>query len=75
MEKRLSTSVVVHLITLPVEFDASFKRAMPLLEQGHVDEKDQQAARKILLACALTYVSASLAGLLNLWRWIAILRR
>lgn len=71
----LGTGVIVHLITLPVEFDASFKRALPLLEQGYVGKRDQQAARKILLACALTYVSASLAGLLNLWRWIAILRR
>jgi hypothetical protein len=71
----LGTSVIVHLITLPVEFDASFNRALPLLEQGYIEEVDLRAARKILLACALTYVSASLAGLLNLWRWIAILRR
>ncbi len=71
----LGTGVIVHLLTLPVEFDASFKRALPLLEQGYIEEGDQRAARKILLACALTYVSASLAGLLNLWRWIAILRR
>jgi len=71
----LGTSVIVHLVTLPVEFDASFNRALPLLEQGYIGRVDRRAARKILLACALTYVSASLAGLLNLWRWIAILRR
>jgi hypothetical protein len=33
------------------------------------------AARRILRAAAWTYVAASLAGLLNFWRWIAILRR
>ena len=34
-----------------------------------------QGARRILIAAALTYVAASLASLLNLWRWIAFLRR
>jgi len=72
----LGASVVVHLITLPVEWDASFKRALPILAAGqYLSTKDQRAARKILTACALTYVAGSLSSLLNLWRWIAILRR
>ncbi|RKZ91313.1 MAG: peptidase [Candidatus Parabeggiatoa sp. nov. 1] len=72
----LGTSVVVHLVTLPVEWDASFKRALPILKKGeYISVKDQGAARRILTACALTYVASSLASLLNLWRWIAILRR
>jgi hypothetical protein len=72
----LGASVVVHLMTLPVEWDASFKRALPILAKGeYLSNKDQRAARKILTACALTYVASSLASLLNLWRWIAILRR
>ena len=29
----LSTNVLIHLITLPVEFDASFKRALPILKK------------------------------------------
>jgi hypothetical protein len=72
----LGTSVVVHLVTLPVEWDASFKRALPILKKGqYISVNDQGAARRILMACALTYVASSLASLLNLWRWIAILRR
>ncbi len=72
----LGASVLVHLITLPVEFDASFNRALPILEKGqYINEIDQKAARKILIACALTYVASSLVSLLSLWRWIAILRR
>jgi len=72
----LGTSVVVHLITLPVEWDASFKRALPILDKGrYLSAKDQRAARRILTACALTYAASSLSSLLNLWRWIAILRR
>jgi Zn-dependent membrane protease YugP len=72
----LGASVIVHLVTLPVEWDASFKRALPILEKGeYISNKDQLAARQILTACALTYVASSLGSLLNLWRWIAILRR
>lgn len=66
----------VHLATLPVEWDASFKRALPILKEGrYISELEHRHAKKILTAAALTYVSASLASLLNLARWIAILRR
>ena len=67
---------VVHMVTLPVEFDASFKRAMPVLQAGnYLDDQDMRHARKILLACALTYVAQSLAGLFNIWRWMTVFRR
>ena len=72
----LLTPVLIHLITLPVEWDASFKRALPLLETGeYIPKDDLPAARRILTACALTYVANALASLLNLWRWIRVLRR
>jgi len=67
---------LVHLVTLPVEWDASFKRALPILKHGeYISENEMKHAHKILTAAALTYVSGSLASLLNLGRWIAILRR
>ncbi|MDH5395044.1 MAG: zinc metallopeptidase [Gammaproteobacteria bacterium] len=68
-------ATIVHFITLPVEFDASFNKALPILETGYVEEKDMPKVRRILRAAALTYLAGSLASLLNLWRWIAILRR
>jgi len=69
-------STIVHLLTLPTEMDASFTRALPLLQQGkYLKEGDLPHARKLLKAAALTYVSASLMSLLNLGRWLAILRR
>ncbi len=72
----LSAASVVHLITLPVEFDASFQRALPILsEGGYLSPEDLPAARKILRACAYTYVAATLLSLLNLSRWLAVLRR
>jgi uncharacterized protein len=72
----MGIATLVHLITLPVEWDASFRRALPVLQQGnYLSPDDMQGARRILIAAALTYVAASLASLLNLWRWIAFLRR
>lgn len=72
----MGTAAVVHLVTLPMEWHASFRRAMPLLKQGgHLLPGDEWHARKILRAAAWTYVSASLMSLVNVARWWAILRR
>ena len=72
----LGLPVLLHLVTLPVEFDASFNKAIRMLEKGnYVPVEDLPAARTILFACAMTYVAAALADLLNIWRWIRILRR
>ena len=72
----MAVSTLVHFITLPVEIDASFGKALPILKQGnYITPEDEPAVRSILRAAAFTYVAASLASLLNLWRWLAILRR
>lgn len=71
----LGTGVLVHLATLPTEVDASFRRALPLLEAGYLKEEDRQGARRILTAAALTYVAAALGSLLNVWVWLRMLRR
>ena len=68
-------AVWVQFVNLPVELDASFNKAMPILSEGYLSEKDLPAARKVLKAAALTYVAATLASLLNLGRWLTILRR
>ena len=71
----LASGILVHLVTLPTEFDASFRRALPLLEKGgYLKTQDRPHARRILTAAALTYVSASLMGLVNVWWWLRILR-
>jgi len=72
----LATSTIVHFATLPTEFDASFGRALPMLDRhGILKEVDRPHARKLLTAAALTYVSASLGSLLNIATWWRILRR
>jgi Zn-dependent membrane protease YugP len=72
----LGTSTMVHLVTLPTELDASFNRALPMLEENNILKKvDKRHARRLLKAAAFTYVSVSLMSLLNVARWFAILRR
>jgi Zn-dependent membrane protease YugP len=72
----LGATTLVHLITLPTEMDASFNRALPMLEKGgYLKPVDLPHARRLLKAAALTYLSASLASLLNIARWWALLRR
>ena len=72
----LGSAVAVHVLTLPTELDASFGRALPMLEErGILYESDAPHARKLLKAAAMTYVAASLMSLLNIARWWAILRR
>jgi len=72
----LGTSTLIHFATLPTEFDASFGRALPMLDEHRILKSvDRSHARRLLRAAALTYVAASLMSLLNIARWWAILRR
>jgi hypothetical protein len=69
------SAVVMHVVTLPVEFDASFNRALVVLEQGRfVPKEELGAARHILSAAAYTYVAAALVDLINLPRLLRGLR-
>ena len=71
----LASAAAVHAVTLPTEFDASFGRALPMLERhGILKDVDRPHAQRLLTAAALTYVSASLMSLLNIARWWTILR-
>jgi Zn-dependent membrane protease YugP len=71
----LGTSLLMHAVTLPVEYDASFRRALPVLEKGgFVGAPDMPAARQILRAAALTYVAAAALSLINVVRWLRVLR-
>ncbi|MEW8584926.1 MAG: zinc metallopeptidase, partial [Candidatus Thiodiazotropha sp.] len=71
----MGSNVVLQLATLPVELDASFKKALPLLKNGYLRTEQYRGAEKILRAAAFTYLSASLAGLLNFWQWMRVLKR
>lgn len=63
----LLMSVLTQIVTLPVEFDASFKRALPLLQKGKfVADADMPAARSLLKAAAYTYVAGLLRTLIQI---------
>lgn len=71
----LGIRILVHLVTLPVEYDASFNKALPILKEGgYLRDEDLSGARSVLKAAALTYVAAALMSLLDVARWIRILR-
>ncbi|WP_419913365.1 zinc metallopeptidase [Hoeflea sp.] len=57
--------VAAHLVMLPVEHDASFKRALPIIAGGkYLPDDDLPAVRSVLKAAAYTYVAASL---MHMW--------
>ena len=61
----LSTNVLIHLITLPVEFDASFKRALPILKK-YVPNENMKQCKSVLRAAAFTYLSQSIISIFRL---------
>lgn len=66
-------SVIVNLVTLPVEFNAS-SRAKKLLEQmGASSTAELQAVDRVLNAAAMTYVASLLVSLAYLARLLIIL--
>jgi Zn-dependent membrane protease YugP len=71
----LGVGLVVHLATLPLELDASFGKALPILAtDGYLDSRDLPAARGVLRAAAFTYFAGALIGLLNFLRLLRIIR-
>lgn len=67
-----SLALIFQLVTLPVEFDAS-RRALSILRDGNMLAEDElAAARKVLMAAALTYVAAALATFLQLLRLVLL---
>lgn len=67
-------AVVVNLVTLPVEYNAS-KRATTILQQsGILTQEETLGAKKVLNAAALTYVAALVVSILNLLRFVLAFR-
>ncbi len=64
--------VLFHLVTLPVEFNASSRAIKQLQALGLLSSAEITAARKVLNAAALTYVAAAAMALLELVRLIIL---
>lgn len=67
---------LMYLIVLPEEWDASFNKALPILEDGeYLNAAQLQAAKQVLKAAALTYLASALVNVVHIGRWFLILRR
>lgn len=63
--------VLFHMVTLPVEFNASFRAVRALADGGYlVDKEEIGGAKAVLTAAALTYVAAALYALIELLYWV-----
>ena len=57
-----SLAVVFHIVTLPVEYDASFRAFKILQGSGIVAEDEMAGVKKTLYSAGFTYVAAALAS-------------
>ena len=64
--------VVFHLVTLPVELDASRRALKVLSSNGMMDGEEVTGARKVLGAAAMTYVAALVQSVLQLVRLLLL---
>ncbi len=64
--------LVFHLVTLPVEFDASARALRLLSETGLIAKDEIGGAKSVLDAAALTYVAALVMTILQLVRLLAL---
>jgi Zn-dependent membrane protease YugP len=67
-----AAAVLFHLVTLPVEFDASNRALAQLTSSGSLMPQEVAGAKKVLDAAALTYVAAAAMAALQLVRLLLI---
>lgn len=61
--------VAFTLITLPVEFDASFRAREVLLTNGIVTPHEARGVSQVLTAAAATYLAAAVSAIMQLFYW------
>ena len=66
----LVTSALLKAVLLPLEWDASFNKALPILREGYIPDHAVPAVRQVLRAAALTYATSTLFDILLIWRLI-----
>jgi len=67
-----SAVVLFHVVTLPVELNASNRAVMQLSESGIITASEVPMVKKVLGAAALTYLAATLSAIANLLYYLAI---
>jgi len=64
--------VVFHLVTLPVEFNASSRAVAILGQTGALSEQELDGAGRVLNAAAWTYIAATVVAVMHLVRLLLI---
>jgi Zn-dependent membrane protease YugP len=67
-----SAVVLFHLVTLPVELNASRRAVLQLTEAGLVSNDEVPMVKKVLGAAALTYLAATFMAIANLLYYVMI---
>lgn len=67
--------ILFHLVTLPVEFDASNRALESMRTLGIVNEDDYVGSRTVLRAAAMTYVAALATAVSSLLRILVLVGR
>ena len=67
-----SLAVVISVITLPVEFNASARAIRVLADGRFLNERELPMAKEVLNAAALTYVAATAMAVMNLVRLLVL---
>lgn len=67
-----SAVVLFHIVTLPVELNASRRAVLQLSEAGIISHQEAPMVKKVLSAAALTYIAATLSAIANLLYYVMI---
>jgi Zn-dependent membrane protease YugP len=67
-------AVLFYLVTMPVEFNASFRAIQALDEQGLLTQEELAGVRRVLRAAAMTYVASALVAFATLLRFMFLAR-
>lgn len=67
-----SAVVLFHVVTLPVEYNASRRAVVQLSEAGIIGGDEVPMVQKVLGAAALTYLAATLSAVANLLYYLMI---
>ncbi len=67
-------TILFQFVTLPVEFDASKRAKVELVNLGIIDQSESKDASSMLRAAAMTYVAGLISSLLSLLRLVLMAR-
>lgn len=68
------TGAAIHLVVLPIEWQAAFRYALPLLHaERYIGPRDREAVTQLMTACACSQLAYALANLLDGRHWLKAL--